>query len=104
VSRGTPLRCCGRCGGSFLGDNRDEIWFCPSCTKKLPPFDPQPYSVGGSENQRARMNWAGWKLREVVVLAREGDMVTVRPLGNPDIEPVTVHVSVLRPAYITPGH
>jgi hypothetical protein len=97
------LRSCGGCGGSFGGDARDQIWLCPKCTAKLPPFDPQPYAVGGPDNQRCRMDWDGWRLREMVVLAREGDMVTVRPLGNPDIKPRTVHLNDLRPPYITPG-
>lgn len=78
----------------------NEIWFCPKCTKRLPEFNPQPYAVGGPENQRVRY---GPYLREYVVLARESDMVTIRPLGNPGESPVTVSVNVLRPHYITPG-
>lgn len=100
------LRSCGGCGGSFLGDNRDEIYFCPRCTKNLPEFDPQPYAKckGQPDKQRCRMDYQGRRLVEMVVLAREGDMVTVRPLGFPDDDPVTVHLNVLRPHYITPGH
>jgi predicted amidophosphoribosyltransferase len=95
------LRCCGGCGGSFaVAYSTNEIWFCPACTKKLPDFDPQPYAIGGPENQRVRY---GPHLREYVVLAREGDQVTIRPLGNPDAEEITVNVNVLRPPYITYG-
>lgn len=97
------LRSCGRCGGSFGGDARNEIWFCNRCRAKLPEFNPQPYAVGGPANQTCRYSYDGWNLREMVVLAREGDMVTVRPLGNPDEAPRTVHVSELRPHYVTPG-
>lgn len=97
------LRSCGGCGGSFGGDARNEIWFCNKCKARLPEFDPQPYAVGGSGKSICRMDQDGWPLREMVVLAREGDMVTVRPLGRPDLEPVTVSLSELRPHYITPG-
>lgn len=98
MSGGTPLRCCGGCGGSFLGDNRNEIWFCPACAAKFPPFNPQPYPVGSQDEQQCR-----YEGREMVVLAREGDQVTVRPLGNPDAPSFTVHINNLRPVYITPG-
>jgi hypothetical protein len=100
VSRGTPLRSCGGCGGSFLGDDRNEIYFCPACTAKLPPFDPQPYARCQGQPDKQRCRYEG---REMVVLAREGDQVTVRPLGNPEAAPATVHINNLRPAYITPG-
>jgi hypothetical protein len=96
---GTPLRCCGGCGGSFLGDNRDEIWFCPKCARNLPDFDPQPYGRGRLSDQSCR-----YEGRLMVVLDREGDEVSVRPLGNPSAPPVIVHINNLRPAYITPGH
>ena len=99
MTRGTPLRSCGRCGGSFLGDNRNEIYFCPACTAKLPPFNPQPYPIGSQDEQQCR-----YEGRLMVVLAREGELVMVRPLGNPEAAPVTVHINNLRPAYITPGH
>jgi hypothetical protein len=38
-----------------------------------------------------------------VVLAREGDMVTVRPLGFPEAAPVTVHLNELTPPWISYG-
>lgn len=98
------LRCCGRCGGSFIGDNRDEIWFCAACVKALPEFNPQPYGRGRYDDQRCRMDYQGRRLVEMVVIARVGDMVTVRPLGFPDADLITVHVNNLRPHYITPGH
>lgn len=103
------LRSCGGCGGSFLADDRNEMYICPKCTKGLPEFDPQPYEKCGGrpDKQRVRYNWYGsgpYGSAECVVLAREGDMVTIRPLGRPELEAVTVHLNNLRPARITPGH
>jgi hypothetical protein len=95
------LRSCGGCGGSFLGDNRNEIWFCPKCTAALPPFDPQPYAKCQGRPDKQRCRYRG---REMTVIAREGDMVTVRPLGDPEAEEHEVHISNLRSVYITPGH
>lgn len=97
------LRACGGCGGSFLADNRDEAYFCSKCTRNLPEFDPQPYGLGRPDDQACRMDYQGRRLVRMVVLARDGDMVTVRPLGFPEADPVTVHVNNLRPVYITPG-
>lgn len=97
------LRSCGGCGGSFCGDNRNETWFCPKCTRvnDAKHFDPQPYGRGRPDDQRVKY---GPYLRDHVVLAREGDMVTIRPLGNPDADPVTVHVNNLRPPWVSYGH
>lgn len=95
------LRNCGGCGGSFLGDNRNEIWFCPKCTAALPPFDPQPYAKCKEQPDKQRCRYRG---QVMAVIAREGDMVTVRPLGNPDAPAREVHVNDLRPVWITPGH
>lgn len=97
---GTPLRVCGGCGGSFLGDDRNEIWFCPSCTAEHPPFDPQPYAKCQGRPDKQSCRYEG---REMVVLDRDGDDVTVRPLGRPDLEPFTVNIRNLRPVYVTPG-
>lgn len=93
---GTPLRCCAGCGGSFLGDDRRGKWFCPKCAAKLPKHDPQPHAVG-LRNQSivsltAPSNYSGW-----CVLARDGDTLTLRPLGNPDDEPIKVHVNNTKP-------
>jgi hypothetical protein len=97
---GTPLRSCGGCGGSFLGDNRNEIYFCPKCTRGLPEFDPQPYEKCNGRPDKQRCRYQG---RDMVVLEREGDMVTVRPLGRPDASSATVHIGQLRPVYASPG-
>lgn len=102
---GTPLRACGGCGGSFLGDNRNEIWFCPKCTAKLPPFNPRPYRViqadGGDATDQTCRRYGD--AREWVVCDRQGDAVTVKPLGFPDGYRETVNIAQLRPAYYTPG-
>lgn len=97
------LRSCGNCGGSFCGDNRNETYFCPKCTAAMPEFDPQPYAKCEGRPDRQRVKYGPW-LTDHVVLAREGDMVTVRPLGNPDAEPFTVHVNNLRPPWVSYGH
>jgi hypothetical protein len=96
------LRCCGGCGGSFLADDRNRTYLCPKCTAAQPEFDPQPYEKcqGRPDKQRCRY---GPRLAEHVVLAREGDMVTVRPLGFPEAEPVTVHLNELTPQRISYG-
>lgn len=99
MNRGV-LRSCGGCGGSFLGDDRNEIWFCPACTAKFPPFDPQPYAKCQGQPDKQSCRYRG---QQMVVLERDGDDVTVRPLGRPDLEPSVVHISNLRPVYITPG-
>lgn len=97
------LRSCGNCGGSFLVHAANETYICPKCTKSMPEFGPQPYAkcMDRPDKQRCRY---GPRLTEHVVLAREGDMATVRPLGCPDAEPFTVHVNNLRPPWITYGH
>jgi hypothetical protein len=97
------LRSCGGCGGSFLGDNRNEIYFCPKCTAGLPEFNPQPYRMQ-KLGERAVEQQCRYEGRLMVVTDRDGDDVTVRPLGNPDAPARIVHVNNLRPAYVTPGH
>ncbi len=94
------LRSCGGCGGSFLADNRNEIYFCPKCTKYLPEFDPQPYGKGRPDDQQVRF---GPRLDLYLVIAREGDMVTIRRMGNPDALPFEVPVNNLRPLWTTYG-
>lgn len=97
------LRSCGGCGGSFCGDNRNETYFCAECTRRNGErlFDPQPYGRGTIDSQRVKY---GPRLADHVVLAREGDMVTIRPLGFPDADPVTVHVNNVRPPWVSYGH
>lgn len=63
-------------------------------------FDPQPYEKceGSTDRQRCRYDDT-----EMVVLAREGNSVTVRPLGSPYAPEQVVDVHSLRPSYITLG-
>lgn len=97
------LRSCGGCGRSFLADNRNETYYCPKCTKSMPEFDPQPYATCGGRPDKQMVKY-GPMLTDHVVLAREGDMVTIRPLGFPENEPVTVHLNELRPPWVSYGH
>lgn len=97
------LRSCGGCGGSFLADDRNETYFCPKCTAAQPEFDPQPYAECKDQPDKQRVKY-GPRLADHVVLARKGDMVTIRPLGFPDDDPVTVHVNNLRPPWVSYGH
>lgn len=96
------LRSCGGCGGSFLADDRNETYFCPKCTAAFPEFDPQPYPSCGGRPDRQRVRY-GPRLDEYVVLAREGDMLTIRRLGLPESDPVQVHVANARPPWVTYG-
>lgn len=96
------LRLCGGCNGSFCGDSRNETYFCPKCTAAMPEFDPQPYAKCEGRPDRQRVKYGPY-LADHVVLAREGDMVTIRPLGNPEAESFTVHVNNLRPTRVSYG-
>jgi hypothetical protein len=95
------LRCCAGCGGSFaVAYTTNEAWFCPKCTAALPEFNPQPYGRGRPDDQSVRY---GPYLVQYVVLDRKGDMVTIRPMGNPDAMSFEVHVNNLRPMWVTYG-
>lgn len=88
---GTPLRCCAGCGGSFLGYTTGGFGFyCGPCAKRHGEgFDPQP---GPGKWQTVRL-CSDKNPRDYVVLAREGQILTLRPLGRPDVPSVEMHVN-----------
>ena len=81
-TRGTPMRTCSRCSGFFLAHAAhydDEPYFCPKCWPKFTEgFDPQ---AGDRVRDIDRMSGP---FSEIFVVARDGDTVTVQPLGFPD--------------------
>jgi hypothetical protein len=82
MSRGTPMRTCAGCSGFFLAwgyVNPDDPYFCPKCwEKKTANFDPQP-------NDRVLdVGRMSGPFSQLFVVARDGDTVTVQPLGFPD--------------------
>lgn len=103
---GTPMRTCAGCSGFFLAYASKFAFFCPKCSREQwDGFDPQPYRVvqeqgRGYDRQRCRDAVTG---RELCVLDRDGDDVTVRPMGRPDMEPWTVHVANLMPMGYSPN-
>lgn len=72
---GAPLRCCAGCAGSFLGDNRPGSYHRPRCTAEMPPWDPQP-------NDSVRLHTD--RIARYLVLARDGETLTLRRLGFPE--------------------
>lgn len=104
---GQPMRCCGMCSGFFLAYVSKEVYFCPKCKPKVwDGFDPQPYRViqeqggRGYDRQSCRDYATG---RELCVIDRDGDMVTVRGKGRPDETPWQVHVANLKPMACSPN-
>lgn len=82
------LRSCAAGAGHWIGHDSKSLggrYFCPKHTTELfAGFDPKPNDsvrqIDGSQ-------------REYVVLGRDGDYVTVRPLGLPGypLERVSIH-------------
>jgi len=115
----SPLRSCSAGEGFWLGHNSKSFggqFLCPLRQWSLMRgFDPQPYGQGGTD-QRVKfidppappqgvagvgaLHAERWN-PEFVVLARDGDVLSVRRLGFPDEEPVTVSVYAVYPA--SPG-
>lgn len=102
------LRCCAGCSASIVihyetPHGAEDRVYCSKCRKdndkSWSDFDPQPYPARDNTVRR----WSSERMsvfdanREWCVLAREGDTLTVRPLGRPDMEPVQIHISDARP-------
>ncbi|OFW65177.1 MAG: hypothetical protein A2135_08660 [Actinobacteria bacterium RBG_16_67_15] len=77
-------------------------FYCPGYLRDdlFRDFDPQPYRPGEANlDQSVRLIDGGWPTPDtsMCVLERNGDTVTIRPLGFPDAEPRTVPVSACWP-------
>lgn len=75
----SPLRPCGGGGGHHLAhDSRSYggVYFCPAHLRSLnTDFDPQSNDI---------VKFIDGDRRPFVVLSRDGDVITMRHLGNPD--------------------
>lgn len=96
------LRSCAAHGGHHLAYSSRSFggsYFCPAFLRAMfEDFDPQPYEncQGQPDRQRVHMIDDPYK-SDYVVVARDGDNVTIRSLAFPDQEPVTVSVHNLYP-------
>lgn len=110
-----PLRSCAAHGRNFwLGHDSRSFggrFFCPAYLRELfEGFDPQPFTppvMGQREGQHTiRLIDGGWPTPDThyVVLERQGDLLTVRPVGMPDIPPTEVQVAACWPTrYVPPS-
>lgn len=92
------LRCCAGCNAHItIGyeTERDAAVYCTKCDamnkESWSDFDPQP-RPGRDCLVRLYTEPGQW-----CVLARDGDMLTVRKMGFPDSESVEVHVANVLP-------
>lgn len=115
VRTAAPLRICAAHGRNFwLGHDSRSFggrFFCPAYLRDLfANFDPQPFTppvIGQREGEhQVRLIDGGWPTPDTpyVVLAREGDILTVRPLGMPDHPTSEISVAACWPArYVSPS-
>lgn len=96
----TPIRACAAGAAEFLGHDSTSFggrFFCPGHQwSLLHRFNPQPHGVAGGTDGTVRLIDGGQA--DLVVLARAGDILTVRQLGLPDSTVRTVQVSEVYPA------
>lgn len=103
-------RTCAAGGGDHLGHDSTSFggkYLCPvHLWSLMHGFNPQPYGTPGGTDQtvkfidgslpgpmhaeRHETVWCVW--------GRDGEMLTLRPLGRPDCEPITAHVNTVYPA------
>lgn len=102
------VRCCAGCSGTIIIQYETARFapvYCGKCKAaneaSWADFDPQPYPARDRTIRRwsgqAPVGRLGDTNREWCVLAREGDWLTVRPLGLPDTESVQIPLSDARP-------
>lgn len=102
------LRSCAGCAAHIMIQyetpfGNETPVYCPKCRKanaaSWADFDPRPFPARDQTIRR----WSSERMsvfdanREWCVLARDGETLTVRPLGRPDLEPVQIHISDARP-------
>lgn len=94
------LRSCAVGGGHHLGHNSRSFggrYFCPKHLREtFHEFDPQP---GDPVRNRVRFIDGGRGDAELIVVARDGDQVTVRYLGFPDLPAQTASLAELWPSW-----
>lgn len=110
------LRACAAGGGHWAAHNSSSFggnFLCPKHQWSLMHgFDPRPHGQGGTDSTVRFIDFdhghdahgsmhAEQMKQEWVVLARDGDTVTLRPLGNPDAPTREAPVALLYPA--SPG-
>jgi hypothetical protein len=87
------LRSCGIGGGHHAGYASKSFggtYYCPKHLRMfLEGFDPQP------RDRVKPIDGPSW--REYIVMARDGDSVSVKILGRPELEPETFSVRMLYP-------
>ncbi len=89
------LRLCGGCHTQWLAWGSAEwpppTYFCPRCTAKQPPFDPQPNPHPSCQVKlRTAPRWETY-----FVTARDGDRAEIRRLGFPELPAFWVTLSAL---------
>lgn len=100
-----PLRSCAVGGGHHLGHNSKSFggrYFCPKHQREtFYNFDPQPYTgrVGEPVCNRVRFIDNARGECELIVIARDGDRVTVKALGFPELPARTVTLAELWPGW-----
>ena len=102
------LRSCAACSAHIVIQyetpfGNETLVYCTRCRKtndaSWADFDPRPYPARDQTIRR----WSSERLsmfdanREWVVRARQGDVLTVRPLGRPDLPDVQIDISDARP-------
>ena len=100
-----PLRSCAVGGGHHLGHNSTSFggrYLCPKHQREtFYNFDPQPctHQIGELIRNRVRFIDGGRGDAELIVIARDGDQVTVKVLGFPDLPAQTVPLAALWPGW-----
>jgi hypothetical protein len=100
----TPWRMCGFDRRQYLdhsGDLPDDGYLCPEHMAAMwAAYDPQPrgeVAIGQREPQSRVRLWTD-RISEYIVLARDGDTLTLRRLGFPDDPSIQVPVRATLPA------
>lgn len=89
------LRLCAGCNTQWLAWGSREwpppSYFCPRCTAKQPPFDPQPNPHPTCQVKlRTAPAWQTYYVTE-----RDGEYAVIRRLGWPEFPSQRVHLSAL---------
>lgn len=89
------LRLCAGCNRNFLtyaSHNPEDPFFCPKCWKvRTENFDPQP------NDQVRDIDHMSGPFSSLFVVARDGDQVTVQPIGFPDRRRTVALGQLMRP-------